>query len=190
MTSTAEKILLLLYAGTVFSYEYIPGKKWRILKNISHRWQKINQQELEMGIRNLYKLDIINKVEIDKNLFGVKLTEKGRLKALNYQLLNIKNKHQHWDGKWRMVAFDIPEKYRKGRDALRQKLKKIGFRELQESIFITPYDCKKEILLLVDFFKLEKYVRFGILEFIDNESHFKKAFKLARQTSAQIYTAV
>ena len=139
---------------------------------------KINEDALKNGIRNLYHLDIINKIEIGGGLINVKLTEKGRLKALNCQLENISSKNQKWDGKWRMVAFDMPNKYKKGRDALRQKLNKIGFHSLQESIFITPYDCKKEILLLVEFFKLNKYVRFGVLDFIDNESYFKDFFQL------------
>ena len=77
-----------------------------------------------------------------------------------------------------MVAFDIPQKYKKGRDALRRKLKKIGFCDLQKSIFVTPFDCEKEIRLLVEFFELDKYVRFGILEHIDNEKYFKSFFKL------------
>ena len=78
-----------------------------------------------------------------------------------------------------MVSFDIPEKYRQGRDALRNKLKKIGFRELQKSVFVAPYNCKEEILLLVKYFELEKYVRFGILEYIDNEDYFKKIYKIS-----------
>ena len=178
MNHVAEKILLLLYTGVVFGYAYHPGRKWRALKDLSYEWKKINERELARGIRNLYRLDILKKVEIGDGLYEVKLTEKGRVRALNRQLENIKNKKQKWDGKWRMVAFDIPEIYKKGRDALRQKLNKIGFHKLQESIFITPYDCKKEIEALVKFFRLEKYVRFGILDFIDNESHFKDFFKL------------
>ena len=77
-----------------------------------------------------------------------------------------------------MVAFDIPEKYRQGRDALRNKLKNIGFRELQKSVFVAPYNCKEEILLLVELFKLEKYVRFGVLEYVDNETYLKGLFKI------------
>jgi DNA-binding transcriptional regulator PaaX len=37
-----------------------------------------------------------------------------------------------WDEKWRIVAFDIPEKFKTGRDALRRKLKEVGFHELQK----------------------------------------------------------
>lgn len=37
-----------------------------------------------------------------------------------------------WDGKWRMVIFDIEEKERKNRDFLRIKLRELGFGMIQE----------------------------------------------------------
>jgi len=178
MNEISKKILLLLDAGITFSYSYVPGKKWRALEKLSIEWEKINRDKLNSGIRNLYRLDILNKIDIGDGLFDVKLTEKGKVRALNVKLNEIKNKNQKWDGKWRMVAFDIPNKFKKGRDALRQKLNKIGFHKLQESVFITPYNCKKEIEILVKFFRLEKYVCFGILDYIDNESYFRSYFKL------------
>ena len=178
MNQITKKILLLLDAGVVFSYAYHPGQKWGALGKLSREWKKINADELSKGIRNLYRLDIIDKTESIDGWVTVRPTEKGKLRALHLKIDNIKNKNQPWDGKWRMVAFDIPDKFKKGRDALRHKLNKIGFCKLQESIFITPYDCQKEIDLLVAFFHLEKQVRFGVLDFIDNESYLKKFFKL------------
>jgi DNA-binding transcriptional regulator PaaX len=77
-----------------------------------------------------------------------------------------------------MIAFDIPDKCKKGRDAVRYRMKIGGFYELQESLFLYPYDCWKEIKLLVELFKLEKYVRLGTLDFIDNEKEIKNYFKI------------
>ncbi len=178
MNEISEKILLLLVTGVKFSYTYSHGKKWRILEKLPDEWRKIERKKLQEGIRNLYRLDIIDKQEDIDGWIMVTPTEKGKLRALNLKLDGIKLKKQAWDGRWRMVAFDIPEKHKQGRDALRQRLRKIGFRELQKSVLITPYDCRQEIMLLVKFFRVEKYVRFGELDFIDNEEHFKKVFKL------------
>ena len=178
MNHTKEKILLLLLGGLAFGCSYTFGKQRMVLKTVAREWKKLNPKELREGISYLYRLGFVDKKESDSGLIALSLTAKGKLKALNYQLDNIKNKKEKWDGKWRMVAFDIPEKHKRGRDALRQKLKKIGFRELQKSVFITPYNCKKEIGLLVEFFNLNKYVRFGILESVDNEDYFKKVFEI------------
>jgi len=178
MNRTKEKILLLLLGGLAFGCSYTPGKQRMVLRTVSREWKKLNPKELREGISYLYRLKFIDREESKNGLITLSLTKKGKLKVLNYQLENIKNKKEKWDGKWRMVAFDIPEKYKRGRDALRDKLKKIGFCELQKSVFITPFECKKEIGILVKFFDLSKYVRFGILESVDNEAYFKKVFKL------------
>ena len=106
------------------------------------------------------------------------LSEKGRLRALNAKFKQLNNKKEAWDKKWRMVAFDIPNTHRKGRNALRYRLKTAGFRELQESVFIFPYDCEQEIRDFIKLFKLESHIRFGLLDFVDGQDYFIKAFKL------------
>ena len=50
-----------------------------------------------------------------------------------------------WDGKWRVVFFDIPEAQRSVRDGLRFELKKLGFGLWQRSAWITPFDITKEL---------------------------------------------
>lgn len=169
---------MLLLGGLAFGCSYTPGKQWKVLKTISKEWKKIDQKELRAGISSLSRFKFIKKIKGHDGLIKVVLTEKGEWKALNYKLENIKNKNEKWDGRWRMLAFDIPEKDKRTRNALRQKLKKIGFCELQKSVLITPFDCIEEITLLVKFFNLGKYVRFGVLDFVDNEKDLKIFFKL------------
>ena len=178
MNKIRENILLLLMGGLAFGYSYTPGMQGRVLKTFSKEWKRINGKELKEGIDYLYRLKYIDKKGAGYDIGKLTLTQKGRLKSLDCRLSNLKNKKEKWDDKWRMVCFDIPEKYRQGRNALRNKLKKIGFRELQKSVLITPYDCKEEIMFLVKFFELEKYVRFGVLEYVDNEISLRTFYKL------------
>lgn len=46
--------------------------------------------------------------------------------------------HRSWDGKWRVILFDLPEVERESRRALRQKLRASGFGCLQRSAWISP----------------------------------------------------
>jgi len=179
MKNIKEKILLLLLSGLALECCYTPGKQWRVLKTISREWSKLDKRELRMGINDLYRIDMVDKEKGGNGFISVKLTEKGELRALNIQLKNLKNRKVKWDGKWRMVSFDVPERLKKGRDALRYKLKEIGFRELQKSVFVFPYHCEKEISLLIKLFNLKKYVRFGVLESLDNSDNLKEIFKLS-----------
>ena len=85
-------------------------------------------------------------------------------------------KPKKWDGKWRLVLFDIPEKDRVFRDILRKHLKTLKFRKLQHSVFVSPYPFEKPILELVRLYSAEKYVRVISAMKIDNEKNLKKYF--------------
>lgn len=55
-----------------------------------------------------------------------------------------------WDGKWLAVLFNIPEKQRKYRDILRNRLMAIGFGRVQNSLWITARDVRFELEGLLD----------------------------------------
>jgi len=178
MSGIKQKILLLLLSGLAFGYSYTPRRQWIILKETAKEWKRIDQKILQDEIRKLYQTKLVEKKENPDGSHTLLLTEKGKLRALTYHFQEMKIERKNWDGKWRVVLFDIPEKLKQGRETLRLKLKDLGFHELQESIFIFPYKCQNEIEFIIEFFNLRRYVRFGILDFIDNELHLKKIFKL------------
>ena len=173
-----EKILLLLFTGLALGFTYSPQRQYKILKAVAKEWRKIDEKKLKQEIRNLYKSRLIESKENPDGSFAYVLTDKGKLKVLTYHFQKMKIKKNSWDEKYRLVIFDIPEKLKKARDALRWKLKELGFFELQKSVFVFPYECKNEIDFVIEFFNLRKYVRYGILEFVDNDLHLRKIFKL------------
>ncbi len=84
-----------------------------------------------------------------------------------------------WDGRWRGIVFDIPEKKRVVRDFLRRYLHELGCYQLQKSIWITPYNITKYLKVYIQNAKLSKWV--NIIEINDiyphNES-LKKKFSI------------
>ena len=48
---------------------------------------------------------------------------------------------RRWDNKWRIVIFDVREKRRACRDAIREALREFGFKHLHDSVWIFPYPC-------------------------------------------------
>lgn len=79
----------------------------------------------------------------------IRITESGKkyLESKRITMLH-RPKTRRWDGRWRIVMFDIPEKNRKFRDNLRNELKLVGFKKLQESVWVTPDKCEEYIKLL------------------------------------------
>ena len=68
------------------------------------------------------------------------------------------SKKRRWDGRWRVLIFDVPE-YRRGvREQIRRTLREVGFVRLQDSVWIYPYDCEDYVALLKADFKIGKDV--------------------------------
>ena len=113
--------------------------------------KKENKQLLD-SFRYLRKNNLISVEKKNKQIY-ISLTEQGKKKAKQFQIneLEIK-KPKKWDKKWRILIFDIPEKTRIKREALRGKLKELGFVKIQKSVWVHPYNCKGEIKMLQDFF--------------------------------------
>ena len=108
----------------------------------------------------------------------ITLTENGERKVLNYKLSEIKLKKGRWDGIWRIVIFDIPEKDRKGRNILRSKMQELGFYPLQKSVMVTPWKCKDEIDFIKHFYHLEDYVNLIHARIFDGEDVVRGYFEL------------
>jgi CRISPR-associated endonuclease Cas2 len=109
----------------------------------------------------------------------LELIEEGKRKAYSYDFDNLKIKiPKTWDGLWRMVIFDIPEEKKIARDSLRNKLKHLGFYQLQKSAFILPYDCKKEIEIIKNTYEIWPYVTYLVAKEIDREDNLKEKFDL------------
>jgi len=87
----------------------------------------------------------------------ISLTPEGKKRAGKYQIddLEIK-KPKKWDGKWRILIFDIKNKQKIKRETLRGKIKELGLYQIQKSVWVYPFDFRKEIELLREFFGLKK----------------------------------
>lgn len=71
------------------------------------------------------------------------LTTKG-FKTITYRFCRQYNALRiHWDRKWRIIIFDIPESQRKKRNKVRKILTKSSFGRLSNSIYISPFDNLK-----------------------------------------------
>ena len=174
-----QKILLLLLGGIALGLSGSPRKSFQIIEAIGKEWEEIDRQILKRAIKNLYESKLVNEKQNTDGTITLLLTDKGKQKALTYDLENIKiKKSEKWDKKWRVVLFDIPEKRKRIREIFRFHLKKLEFYEFQKSVFVHPYDCRDEIEYLIEFYDIRKFARFLIAESVDNELHLKQHFNL------------
>ena len=133
---TKEKILLLLLSGLVMSLSKSPKGYYKILNDLPRQLKEVRRKRLHDIVREFYNDRIVDYKEDKDGFTRIVLTKEGQKKALKFKIDEIEIKvPAKWDGKWRIVIFDIPEKFKKAREALRRKLKDLGFLELQKSVF-------------------------------------------------------
>lgn len=108
----------------------------------------------------------------------LRLTREGKKKASSQKLDGHNTLvSPTWDGKWRIVLLDLPEKRKAERESLRYLLKKAGFVCLKNSAWISPYpfeymfeNIKKDLGLTTELMII-------VSEKIDSESE-KEIFSL------------
>lgn len=109
----------------------------------------------------------------------LRITDAGR-KAFAFEQAKValKNQKKKWDGRWRMVVFDIPERRSAIRHRLRRIMGEIGFIRLQDSVWVYPYDCEDFIALLKVELKIGKDVLYAIADTIEHDRDIRKHFRL------------
>lgn len=131
-----------------------------LIKTIKYKRKiKKKEDELDRIYNSFYYLKRkgLLKMEYRRKQLYISLSEEGRKYARKYSIDELKiEKPKKWDKKWRILIFDIAEKKRIRRDALRGKLKELGLYQLQKSVWVCPYNFKKEVELLKRFFGLTK----------------------------------
>ena len=112
----------------------------------------------------------------------LQLTPKGEAKLRQLELRDYQlKKPRRWDRRWRVLIFDIPERKRLLRDRVRQTLVAIGFAQLQQSVWIYPYDCEDLIALLKADFGVGNNLLYLVVEEMENERAFREHFGFARR---------
>lgn len=85
---------------------------------------------------------------------------------------------ERWDGRWRVLIFDIPETKRATRDKIRRSLMSVGFIRLQDSVWAYPYDCEDFVALLKADFKIGRDVLYLIVEEMEADQSLRQRFGL------------
>ena len=181
---TKEILLYLAAAGaivlTATSPYVVMQLTQRILQDKNFLAKQQERWKIARLVRNLKRNKVVILKENNNGEIVTELTERGKriVKTLQLETLKIQ-KPKVWDGKWRVVIFDIPEEeWRKGRDALRNKLQQLGFYLIQKSVWICPWPCENEVLFISELFGITPFVNILTAERIHDDSMLRKYFHL------------
>ena len=142
-----------------------------------HAFCEHRRRSLQSTLSRLQKNGLVRR-DLADNFFV--LTDKGikeRKKILDRINLE-KTKSDKWDGKWRVLVFDIPEKHKDYREFLRAELVEYGFKPLQKSVWISPYRSAEELRNSIEDRGMERWVKLVVAETVFDDSWLKGEFKL------------
>ncbi|RJP46277.1 MAG: hypothetical protein C4584_01820 [Armatimonadetes bacterium] len=175
-----EIILVLGIVGFVSLAILIPGLPKALspfLKKQHKKWGHFNTRRLKAELKRMQRRGVIEEVEVSGELV-FQLTEKGKTKLFKYKLEEISLDKKQWDGKWRMVAYDIPKGKKNQAEAFRALLKKMDFYQLQKSLWLTPYPCVSEIEFLKSLYNLTDHVKILTITGVEGEGAFRSYYGL------------
>jgi len=175
-----ELILDLLKAGAILTVAFMaPGSAKLFVQDQHYRkWKDFHRPLLVRNIKNLQRKGLVQMYETKEGTV-VRITDKGKTETLKYDVDKIKiERPDYWDGKWRLIMFDIGNDKKDIRELFREKLKQLEFYPFQESVFIFPFPCLKEIKYLREVFEIPDEVKIVVADSVENDEDLRAMYRL------------
>lgn len=144
------KAILLTLEKTVDGYVRFEDFTYHHYK-YHYGYPELKKSSFSQALKRLREGGLIEQVKL-KNDVIIKLTDAGR------GLIEDPAEEKNWDGKWRIVIFDIPEEKRIIRNLFRRNLKKWGFKHLQKSVWISKRNIFDKLNSYIKDLGIEKWV--------------------------------
>lgn len=132
--------------GTVYFNEFVnnPGY-WAYGTG-----KEVDKSIISQAIKRLREKGYVQTINEDQVL--MKLTEVGE------EALGLVTDNKPWDRKWRIVIYDIPEDKRRIRDLFRRRLKEWGFKNWQQSIWMSKFNVTQKLRKVIQKLGIAEWV--------------------------------
>ncbi len=146
-TAIQTALLRTIYVGGLVTMVVAAPKTATLLKHLD---RGRNRRDELYGRIKRAKTNLKQRGFVEEDAEGrLRLTEKGERSIEKVLVREYAIPEQvRWDGKWRLLMFDVREKRRKVRTQLRQLLQGAGFVLLQDSVWVHPYPCDEFVEIL------------------------------------------
>ena len=175
-------LLLRSFAVTgVISIALVAPRMIRLLKKLDRPAKNRVQlyQRIRQGVNRLERGGLVT-VSGGHGQRRILITEKGRKMMEEIELGEYSIPEQaFWDGKWRVLIFDISERRRRTRNQLRRLLDGAGFVRIQDSVWVYPYPCDEFISLVRAHLKSGVgEMRSFVAEALESDKSLRERFRL------------
>lgn len=154
LSALIDLVLLNIYFLTESALIGSPGKVGQLEGRIYKDLEKFNAQTIKRAIAKAGSRGFI------KQDFTLTKEGRKRLESLFPQHYGFRK----WNGKWYLVIYDIPEEKKRERRILRDLLNKLGFGQLQKSVYVSPFNFLGEVKKIIRDYHLSDYVVLAITD--------------------------
>lgn len=162
---------ILVEEGYRFVEKQVPAK-------LKSQFKLKGKAEFKRILYYSYRRGYVRKVSGSGDGAEIAITKIGeqKLTELEFQALSL-TKNQKWDGKWWVLAFDIPENKRAARYQIRKLIKQLGFRQLQRSVWVHPLPCAEAIQIIKDSYGIHADLVLLKVDSFDRVEQFRYLFR-------------
>lgn len=141
-------------------------------------WKRYNPSYLRSSLKRLQKLKYMEITEKNGEHIVI-LTKAGKRRILKYALDELViEKPKRWDGRWRMIIYDVDDRKKVLRDVFRKTLISLGFLKLQKSVWVYPYPCEDQISFLREYYGLGNEVLYVVATKLEDDTPYREYFDL------------
>lgn len=184
-SALVDEILRLALMGAMVSAVVLaPNALVGLNKPMKKAFDALDKRAQEREIERVLAYMKHKKLLAENYENGLEITTLGRLrlKRLDYEKLTITTP-EVWDGQWRLVIFDIPEDMRRTRRVFTTKLSLLGYRHLQQSVWIHPFESRQAVTVVCEKLDISRFVTYIVTSHIDHESVLIDRFSTLLTTS-------
>lgn len=179
-----KDVLTLLGVGTVLGLSLISPTAALLAKPFldakkereANEWKRFNRSYLRRTIERMHQEKLVE-IREQQGEQVVELTAMGKRRIIKCSLETLSvETPKSWDGRWRMVLYDVPHGKKHLRDVFRQALLRLGFYQLQESVWIYPYPCEKQVSFLREYYGVGNEVVYAVATTLEDDDPYRTYF--------------
>jgi len=157
-----------------------------LIKGFNKENKKKDWRRFYLSLNYLNRRGYVRILERNAQGMKVEITRKGKKIVREFDIDSLKlKKQENWDGKWRVIAFDVPVSKNQNRRAFTEKIKELGFIMVQRSIWAYPFECYEELMMMRKFYGIEEYVSYFKAVEVEDEIKWRGIFNLKSPTTTR-----
>jgi len=187
MYASTKQILALFGIGATISASFLKPAPGRtdvkdtidaVNESDVRLWRRYSTGYLKQSLKRLETLGLVETATVGTKKV-LRISRDGKEKLLSFLMEHIHPKMKNkWDKKWRIILYDIDFKKRNEQQAIRRALKNLGFRQMQKSVYISPFPCDDEVGVIRSFFGLGNDIKYMVVDKISDDTSIRQMFGL------------